>query len=42
MSYPSFDNLHWGNFRIDSSGLIFSIDHASVVKHLVLSGLMQG
>ncbi|ETW76093.1 cep5 cellulose medium expressed protein 5 [Heterobasidion irregulare TC 32-1] len=22
------DDLHWGNFRIDSSGLIYSIDHA--------------
>jgi len=22
------DDLHWGNFRISSSGLIFSIDHA--------------
>jgi hypothetical protein len=21
------DDLHWGNFRINSSGLIFSIDH---------------
>ena len=22
------DDLHWGKFRIDSSGLIYSIDHA--------------
>ena len=37
------DDLHWGNFRIDSSGLIFSIDHARTnflplaFRHLSLS-----
>lgn len=38
------DDLHWKNFRIDSSGLIYSIDHARTnflplaFRHLSLAG----